>query len=64
VLEAALAADPHPLVRGHVAWALGRIGSPRALRALYERLRTETDTVVVDEIRAALRRDSQPHPVA
>jgi len=64
VLEAALAADPHPLVRGHVAWALGRIGSPRALTALDERLRTETDTTVIDEIRAALRSDSQPPRVA
>ena len=24
-----LAEDPHPMVRGHVAWALGKIGSPR-----------------------------------
>jgi epoxyqueuosine reductase len=30
----ALQRDPHPLVRGHAAWALGRIGSPRALAAL------------------------------
>ena len=29
-LERALAEDRSPLVRGHAAWALGRIGSPRA----------------------------------
>ena len=29
--------DPHPMVRGHAAWALGRIGSPRAIAALRER---------------------------
>lgn len=63
LLAVALDADPHPLVRGHIAWALGRIGSPRALATLRERLRTETDVLVVDEIEAALRRDSQPGPV-
>jgi epoxyqueuosine reductase len=64
VLEQALSADPHPLVRGHVAWALGRIGSPRALAALRERLPREADPLALDEIRAALRRDSQAGPVA
>jgi epoxyqueuosine reductase len=64
VLEEALCRDPHPLVRGHAAWALGRIGSPRALAALAKRLPGETDGLAVDEIRAALRRDSQPGPVA
>jgi epoxyqueuosine reductase len=42
-LERALAGDPHPLVRGHAAWALGRIGSPRALAALRGRLAAEPD---------------------
>ncbi len=59
VLVEALAADPHPQVRGHVAWALGRIGSPRALAALRERAREETDPLVLDEIRAALLCQSQ-----
>jgi len=54
VLEEALSADPHPLVRGHVAWALGRIGSPRARAALSARAEQETDGLVLDEIRAAL----------
>jgi len=58
-LEEALAADPHPLVRGHAAWALGRIGSPRALARLRTRLARETDQLVLDEIRAALLSISQ-----
>jgi epoxyqueuosine reductase len=60
VLEEALAGDPHPLVRGHVAWALGRIGSPRALAALGERLDVETDPLVLDEIQAAVLWHSKP----
>jgi epoxyqueuosine reductase len=46
--------DPHPLVRGHAAWALGRIGSPRAVSALRERYAVEADERVREEIRAAL----------
>ncbi|TAM86494.1 tRNA epoxyqueuosine(34) reductase QueG [bacterium] len=53
-LEGAFAEDPHALVRGHAAWALGRIGSPRALRALAARLPLERDAGVRDEIDAAL----------
>jgi epoxyqueuosine reductase len=63
VLEEALAGDPHPLVRGHVAWALGRIGSPRALAALRARLDAETDALVLDEIQAALLCHSQASPL-
>ena len=33
-LAEALCRDPSAMVRGHAAWALGRIGSPGALRAL------------------------------
>ena len=40
-----------PLVRGHAAWALGRIGAPTPLR---ERLGTEGDGWVREEIAAAL----------
>ena len=53
-LEEAVAGDPHPLVRGHAAWALGRIGSPRAFAALRRRLPTETDAFASGEIEAAL----------
>jgi epoxyqueuosine reductase len=62
-LEEALAGDPHPLVRGHAAWALGRIGSPRALATLRLRLARETDALASDEIRAALLPHSQPAPL-
>ena len=54
-LEAALETDPHPLVRGHAAWALGRIGSPRALAALERRRSLERDASVIAEIVAARR---------
>lgn len=53
-LAEALDRDPHPLVRGHAAWALGRIGSPAALRALRARLESEREASVVEEIRLAL----------
>jgi epoxyqueuosine reductase len=58
-LEEALTGDPQPLVRGHAAWALGRIGSPRALGALRSRLAAEQDGLASDEIRAALLTHSQ-----
>jgi epoxyqueuosine reductase len=54
VLAEALRADPHPIVRGHAAWALGRIGSPRALSELAAARATEPDAWVGAEIDAAL----------
>jgi epoxyqueuosine reductase len=59
VLEEALTLDPHPQVRGHAAWALGRIGSPRALACLEARRAVETERLVLDEIIAALLPYSQ-----
>ena len=53
-LAASLAEDPHPMVRCHVAWALGRIGSPSALSALRGRRRAETNSEVRAEIASAL----------
>jgi epoxyqueuosine reductase len=50
----ALTEDPHPMVRGHVAWALGRIASPPALEALRERLPLEQDGEAKSEILQAL----------
>lgn len=47
-------ADEEPLVRGHAAWALGRIGSPEAVEALQSRLRVEADSEVGSEIAAAI----------
>ncbi len=46
--------DPHPLVRGHVVWALGRVGSASARAALQRQRDVETDAWVLDEIDAAL----------
>ncbi len=43
-----------PLVRGHAAWALGRIGGGPAEAALVEALGRESDPQVVEEIQAAL----------
>ncbi len=52
-LSAALA-DEDPLVRGHAAWALGRIGGPAARRALEARLSGEVDDWVREECALAL----------
>ena len=47
--------DPEPLVRGHAAWALGRLGGT-AVRAVLERaLRREADAWVRDECALALQ---------
>ena len=54
-LASALASDPHPMVRGAVAWALGRIGSPRARAALETCAVAERDEGVRNEIAEALR---------
>jgi epoxyqueuosine reductase len=53
-LSEALAGDPHPMVRGAAAWALGRIGSPASLDGLRARLSREEDASVRREIEAAL----------
>jgi epoxyqueuosine reductase len=53
-LVQALARDPHPMVRGAAAWALGRIGAPSAIAALRARAVTESDANVQEEIVAAL----------
>lgn len=50
----ALGTDPHPLVRGHAAWALGRIASPRAILGLYGAAEREREPSVREEIAAAL----------
>jgi epoxyqueuosine reductase len=46
--------DEEPLVRGHAAWALGRIATPAALDALRERAAVELDSSVSGEIAAAV----------
>ncbi|HEX8273808.1 MAG TPA: tRNA epoxyqueuosine(34) reductase QueG [Longimicrobiaceae bacterium] len=51
---AAALADEEPLVRGHAAWALGRIGTAEARQALWGREEVEEDTWVREEIAAVL----------
>jgi epoxyqueuosine reductase len=53
-LITALRTDPSPQVRGHAAWALGRIGSPQALAALRGAPASERDRAVLGEVSAAL----------
>lgn len=46
--------DREPLVRGHAAWALGRIGTLPAQKALMQCLASESDVYVKDEVERAL----------
>jgi epoxyqueuosine reductase len=46
--------DQEPLVRGHAAWALGRIGTEAARQALWGREAVEEDAWVREEISTAL----------
>jgi epoxyqueuosine reductase len=46
--------DDEPLIRGHAAWALGRLGGDEAEQALHEALSTEENEEVQKEIRCAL----------
>jgi len=46
--------DVEPLVRGHAAWALGRIGGEQAKQALEDAFVEEQDAEVRNEIRYAL----------
>jgi len=56
--------DSDPLVRGHSAWALGRIGTMEARMALIDALRRETDSDAKTEIEQALAGGDAaiPHP--
>jgi epoxyqueuosine reductase len=52
VLKRALA-DPDPLVRGHPAWALGRVGGAAASELLSLAASSEEDGWVLEELEAA-----------
>jgi epoxyqueuosine reductase len=52
-LARALLTHRLPLVRGHAAWALGRLGGEEA-RAALERARDDVDPWVRDEARLAV----------
>jgi epoxyqueuosine reductase len=47
--------DAEPLIRGHAAWALGRLGGPAARAHLERVLRRESDAWVRDECALALQ---------
>ena len=47
--------DPEPLVRAHVAWALGRLGGDEAHEALSRAHETETDPMAQEELMLALK---------
>jgi epoxyqueuosine reductase len=51
--------DHEPIVRQHVAWALGRIKSEDARDALQKRLEVETENEVREEIQEALTPNRQ-----
>jgi len=53
VLLEALLHDPEPLVRSHVAWALGQIGNGEARQALHQAETLETNPAVREEIQRA-----------
>ena len=42
--------DPEELVRGYVAWALGRIGGEKARHVLESRLKREDSRFVITEL--------------
>jgi epoxyqueuosine reductase len=48
--------DGEPLVRGHAAWALGRIGGRDGMAALQRALEAEGDAYAAGEIEEALAR--------
>ncbi len=56
ILTRALNDEPEPLVRGHSAWALGRIDNSAARAGLEKGLRSEPDETVVREIKEALEK--------
>jgi epoxyqueuosine reductase len=58
-LAQCLREDGSPLVRGHAAWALGRIGGVEAVTALEAELAVENDGWVLEETRLALE-DAEP----
>jgi epoxyqueuosine reductase len=53
--------DLEPLVRGHAAWALGRIGGDEATTALRDALTLECDALVREELMAALGLRNHQH---
>lgn len=61
-LARALSSNPSPLVRGHAAWALGRLGGPIAKAALSGQRAREMDADVLLEIEHAMSPSVWPDP--
>lgn len=55
-LLADLLNHPHPPIRAHSAWALGKLADPNTVEMLQNALEREKDTRVILEIRSALKR--------
>ncbi len=58
-LATRLRAEPDPLVRGHIAWALGRLGGERAAAALEQAQTMEVDPFVCEEIALTIAESGQ-----
>lgn len=56
--------DDEPLVRRHVAWALGEIGTDGCLEALRKCLEIEADAEVKEEIEEAIKQSAEREAVA
>ena len=54
--------EGEPLVRGHAAWALGRLRGPEAIQALESAMSLEDDPEVLEEITAALAEEDGISP--
>jgi len=63
-LARALAEDPDALVRGHAAWALGRIQDDESRAALRAAALRESSEEVLAEIHAALASCPKPQPIS
>lgn len=55
LLESCFSAEESPLVRGHLAWALGQTPHPLAKLVLTRNHPVEKDPFVLDEIDRAIR---------
>jgi epoxyqueuosine reductase len=54
LLTGLLQDEPHPIIRGHAAWGLGRIPSTGSRQSLERCQKIEPDPAVLDEINSAL----------
>ena len=54
LLRERLVQEPEPLVRGHIAWAIGRLGGAQDMTFLQARLALEPDELVLQELALAI----------